>query len=91
MIDRKYLSPKEFAALTGLGIATVYRYVRSGQVPSEQPAGFKGRLMIPRDALDQFEGDTASPAADPGHPTPPTGGTPQRLSGPSAKWRRRAP
>ncbi|MCE9551920.1 MAG: helix-turn-helix domain-containing protein [Planctomycetes bacterium] len=48
---RPNLSPAEFARESGLGIATVRRYVKAGKLPRAQPGGERCRVMIPRSAL----------------------------------------
>ncbi len=89
-----FYSPEEFAAQTGLSIATVRRYIDKGKVPSVQPAGPRGRILIPSDALDQLAGRVvveASPAMAL-EPAPNAGSrsTPARRSGPTPRWRRQA-
>ena len=50
--DQGFLSPAEFAQLTGLSMATVRRYLRDGRVPKIQPGGARCRVLIPRAALE---------------------------------------
>jgi hypothetical protein len=87
----KYLSPLEFSELSGLSIATVRRYVDSGKLPSWQPAGFRGRVLIPSDAL----APSAASSELESLPDPPSAtrvgrpsDVPSRTSGPVAAWRR---
>jgi excisionase family DNA binding protein len=82
-----YLSPQEFARLSGLGIATVRRYLKAGRLPFTQPAGHRGRVLIPRAALKP---PAASPPAAPaGHgPAPPSHPVVSDLPGPTPRWRR---
>lgn len=48
------LTPKEFAALTRRGIATVRRYLAGGRLPKSQPGGKGCGIRIPRSALTSF-------------------------------------
>lgn len=83
MDSSDFLKPKEFAAYAGLGIATVYRYLNRGVLPSEQliPGG---RRMIPRDALSQARSQSKEA-------TPPSDRTSTGLPGPQPRWKRRKP
>ena len=93
---RRYLSPREFGALSGLSLATVRRYLRSGRLPYRQPAGRRGRILIPADALELVSAATppdepsqASVApSTPAMTRPPV--TPARPPGPRPKWARLA-
>lgn len=53
-VPREFLSPQEFAAISGLSLVTVRRYLAAGRVPSVQPGGRRCRVLIPRSALSQF-------------------------------------
>jgi hypothetical protein len=46
-----FIAPADFAQRTGLSLATVGRYIKSGRIPSLQPAGFRGRRLVPVSAL----------------------------------------
>jgi hypothetical protein len=93
---RHYLSPQQFSAHSGLSLSTVHRYLRQGRLPFRQPAGRRGRVLIPRDALEVLTGDTLSQDLDQGATPPPTAApaqppvTPTRLPGPRPKWTRKA-
>ena len=94
---QKYLSPKEFAARTGISLATVRRYLKSGRVVAHQPGGRRHRVLIPADALEQVAPSTpprvgpdrSSPAIAPlpGHPA----ADDKSLCGPAPKWLRQLP
>lgn len=89
--DRKYLSPKEFARLSGLSEVTVRRYLKAGQLPHAQPGGERGRILIPRDALTGLQ-PPSEPQETQEHVTsesPPLGG--RELSGPSPQWMKDLP
>jgi hypothetical protein len=49
--SRRLLSPQEFSQLTGLSLATVHRYLKSGRLYYLQPGGPRSRILIPADAL----------------------------------------
>lgn len=49
-----YCSPKEFSLRSGLSLATIYRHLRNGSLPFVQLGGFRHRILIPCDALDQI-------------------------------------
>jgi hypothetical protein len=92
---RGYLSPQEFSGLSGLSLATVHRYLREGRLPYRQPAGHRGRILIPADALELVHPATSSderPQAPEVRSTPERAqaATPARPSGPRPKWTRLA-
>ena len=93
---RRYLSPQEFSGLSGLSLATVRRYLRNGKLPYRQPAGHRGRILIPADALDLLlaatspEEPSQAPQVPPTTPRPQPPVTPTRPSGPRPKWTRLA-
>ncbi len=92
--ERDYLSPHEFVARSGLSLATVRRYLRTGRLPSLQPGGRRCRVLIPAAALERFT--VARPLASTNRTDlPETVVTPafiskRTLPGPTAKWRRRS-
>lgn len=43
-IDRRYYSPKEISAITGLSIATISRRIKDGTIPAVR---IGHRLLIP--------------------------------------------
>jgi len=87
-IVREFLSPQEFAALCGLALITVRRYLADGRLPSVQPGGHRCRVLIPRSALTLFVkvGDVARVACRPS--TKKSTPTPTRKSpaGPAPRW-----
>jgi excisionase family DNA binding protein len=52
---KQFLSPAEFAVLSGLSLATVHRYLRRGTLPFQQPGGKRARILISRAALDGLQ------------------------------------
>ena len=93
---RRYLSPQEFSELSGLSLSTVRRYLRNGRLPYRQPAGRRGRILIPAAALELSSaatppGETSQARAAPSTPAttlPPV--TPARPPGPRPRWTRLA-
>jgi hypothetical protein len=85
---RRFLAPLEFARLSGLSLATVHRYLRSGKLPFFQPNGRRGRILIPIDALKSCnaneKGDHRANEAATEVPDLDA----QKLSGPRPKWAR---
>src|SRR5262245_5075038 len=92
---RRYLSPQEFSTLSGLSLSTVHRYLRRGRLPYQQPAGRRGRILIPATVLEQIADDpsSAGSAQAPVAPLAGTANSPRtsaRPSGPRPKWIRLA-
>jgi hypothetical protein len=58
---RLYLSPREFAAHSGLSLATVHRYLKSGKLPAVQPGGFRARILIPLRSLGERSPELPAP------------------------------
>lgn len=92
---RRYLSPLEFCQLSGLSLATVHRYLKSGKLPFWQPGGHRTRILIPVDALEALPGGAAgmgpaghSRAAQGSPPISTTTEKPAPLPGPRPKWTR---
>jgi hypothetical protein len=91
---RRYLSPQDFSQLSGLSLASVYRYLKSGQLPCWQPRGPRGRILIPADALvmahagrpDAPTSLTSTLAAPSPATAAPQCQTAPQLSGPRPKW-----
>src|SRR5438128_11907 len=83
---RLFVAPQEFARLSGLSLATVHRYRRSGKIAFIQPIGQSGRILIPIDALsaevkeEQIAMNVAAESPEQEAP---------KLSGPSPKWARK--
>jgi hypothetical protein len=94
--SKRYLSPLEFSGLSGLSPVTVRRYLRNGKLPYRQPAGRRGRILIPADALEFLDADTLSQRL-PQAPVPPhnlVNNSPPAIAdrppGPRPKWTRLA-
>jgi hypothetical protein len=80
--QHRYLTLLEFSALTGLSPATVRRYLKSGKLRYLQPAGPRGRILIPADTLESTMAT--------GHGTP-LDGTPAETMSAPAKSQRQEP
>ena len=50
--ELEYLTPDDFAQVSGLSISTVRRYLDDDRLPKIQPGGKRCRVLIPRHALD---------------------------------------
>jgi hypothetical protein len=87
---RRYLSPQEFSRLSGLSLATVHRYLRSGKLPCRQPGGHRGRILISADALEADSGAGAPDLTSTGPVDAPRPAPATRLSGPRPRWARQA-
>jgi hypothetical protein len=90
---KRFLSPKEFGELSGLSLATIHRYLKMDRLPYRQPAGPRGRILIPAETL-AIVAVTGPPApqeqaTDPTFlPTLQTTTHSPPLSGPRPKWTR---
>src|SRR5205807_717631 len=83
---QRFLSPEEFGRVSGLSLATVHRYIKSGKLPYLQPAGRRGRILIPADDLTlalPLSAVSPNPTATAALPTP-------RPAGPAPRWTRKA-
>jgi excisionase family DNA binding protein len=86
---KRYLSPQEFSQLSGLSLATVHRYLHKGKLRHLQPAGSRGRILIPIDALENPTSNGAKQLAETAGKAsgePPV--TSKRLAGPRPLWTR---
>jgi hypothetical protein len=92
--SRAFLSPEEFSHLTGLSLASVRRYLKSGRLPCWQPRGRRGRILIPTHlALQALSGPSGAPACAASTVTAPSPAASvalhqpvSLLSGPRPKW-----
>ena len=88
-----FVSPTEFARLTGLSLTTVRRYLADGRLPKIQPGGAGYRILIPRAAIRQLASATAIPISQ--HPDhlgsepSTTSDLPSGNRGPLPKWQNR--
>jgi excisionase family DNA binding protein len=87
------VSPKEFAARSGLSLSTVRRYLADGRLPSVQHGGRRCRVLIPLSILTQFSRKTTAECERqpvlPKHApalAPPTSLTAKSLPGPAPRW-----
>lgn len=91
--ERNYLSPKEFAQLTGFSLVTVRRYLSSGRLPKYQPGGKNCRVGIPLAVLELFLDSTAPKTADESpagsEPEPSQQSSPRTHQGPPPRWMER--
>ncbi|MCA9179346.1 MAG: helix-turn-helix domain-containing protein [Planctomycetales bacterium] len=87
-----FLSPQDFARVSGLSVSTVHRYLAGGHLPKFQPGGKRCRILIPLTALEQFQNATSIQREQ--QPAPSDDAAPQpdnrSLSkGPKPKWTKR--
>ena len=57
----EYLTPNEFVRHRGLSLSTVRRYLAQGHLPKIQPAGPRGKVLIPREALNVVQPKASMP------------------------------
>lgn len=91
--DRQFLSPVEFARLSGLSLSTVARYLANGKLPYYQPGGKGCRVLIPRSGLQDVDVNAARKGASseraPSSTDIPTAARQRSgLAGPRPKWMR---
>jgi hypothetical protein len=79
-----YLDVRGLSARTGLSPSTIHRLKDQGKIPFYQPAGKRGRLLFPVDAIER----AATVSNEPSSLSPE--GRPH-LSGPPPAWMRPAP
>jgi hypothetical protein len=87
--ETQFLSPKQFAAASGLSIATVRRYLDSGDIQSRQPAGKRHRILIPRSEINRVHSETAATASVIPSQSSPLPRPSRPKAGPQPRWRRR--
>ncbi len=90
---KRFLSPREFSELSGLSLATIHRYLKNGKLPYRQPAGPRGRVLIPTEALaitpiPNAPMQQAAATAPPLLPHAQTTAQLPPLSGPRPRWTR---
>jgi hypothetical protein len=76
------LTVSEFRAESRLSVATIHRLKNQGKIPFYQPAGKRGRVLFPADAIER----AASAAAKPSAPVLSAPLTRSHLSGPPPAW-----
>jgi hypothetical protein len=84
-----FLSPREFSWGSGLSLATIHRYLKRGLLPSRQPAGKRGRILIPISALESIPGLSATGNFNGSTPVPSPESPSSTLSGRRPRWARR--
>src|ERR1700685_1039156 len=94
-LGKLFFDVQEFSDVTGLSVATVRRYVQRGRLPSAQPGGRRGRILIPISAVALLERNaeptaaaTRLDAAADGEPSNADDPSPERLPGPEPRWAR---
>lgn len=88
-IDEQWISPREAARRLGVSEPTLRRYLRSGHIPFYQPAGKKGRILIP---LSRLKADAGPDASEPlPSDVKPQSRSAAGLAGPSPQWMGRRP
>ena len=87
-LKRLFLSPSEFSRRSGLSLATVHRYLKRGLLPCWQPAGKRGRILIPISALESILGVSSTGNANGTTPGPTPESPSSTLSGPRPRWAR---
>jgi len=80
--NRDFLNVKELVAKTGFPESAIWTLKRQGRIPYLQPAGPRGKVLFPPDALDHLvyrpdPADAAKPHREP-----------KLLSGKEPKWKR---
>jgi predicted DNA-binding transcriptional regulator AlpA len=81
--EKAYLDIKELKARTGLSLATLHRLIRKGKLPHFQPAGPRGRLLFPPDAIERC---AVAAASKPPPPSAPASEPRRHLSGRCPDW-----
>ena len=82
-----YRSPHEYAAHTGLSIATVRRYLKLGRLPKHQPGGPRCRVLIPMSAVEALDvAPVPIPVHIPANEAPPNVPPRPRLAGKLPNW-----
>ncbi len=84
--NAQLLTITELSAKSRLSLATIHRLKDQGKIPFYQPAGKRGRLLFPADAIER--------AAAAGSQTTPAEShalSPPHLSGPAPGWMRPTP
>lgn len=87
---RTFLTVREFASQSGIGVATVWRYLHDGKLPKYQPGGRGCRVVIPIQALHTlpvYEGTNSMPQTD-SAPSPGQKHQQKKIPGPRPKWPR---
>ncbi len=62
---KQYLSPAEFADLSGLSLSSVHRRIADRSLPFIQPGGKRKAIRIPRTALEALQPTRAVPDSEP--------------------------
>ena len=89
----RMLSPQQSADRSGLSLATIYRYLKSGKLTKHQPGGRNCRVLIAEAELFRAASPSDSEAAEveaANQSDQPIDASSNTLSGPAPKWTRRA-
>jgi len=81
-----YLSIQEFSAISGLSVATIRRRIKDGSLSCRQLGGYRCRVLILSDALEQVSPPPNRPPS-PSHAST-TASKEPKLSGPKPVWQR---
>lgn len=90
MRNRRFLSPRQFAEITGLSIKTVRRRLKAGLLPSDQSGGHGTLWRIDYDAF--LQSLAATPCMQSGKSAPSesissaSSEVSESICGPSPKW-----
>ena len=94
--EQDCVSPKDFTLLSGLSLSTVRRYLKDGRLPKIQLGGVGCRVLIPRDAVEQYLRSAANSdecvgpsPADACDDSKPTDCNQHRQHGPTPRWMER--
>jgi hypothetical protein len=81
------LTVEELSVKSRLSVATIHRLKQQGKIPFYQPAGKRGRVLFPPDAIERTAQATSSSAAKASG----NAGNPSHLSGPRPTWMNTTP
>lgn len=79
----QYLTADSFCQLAGISRSTLGRWKQLGLIPYVQPAGKRGRLLFPANALEACQKLQSIPAT---RPLESAGSQPSKLRGRRPKW-----
>jgi hypothetical protein len=88
--EPRFLTPDEFAAQSGLSIATVRRYLKARRLPMAQPGGPRCRVVIPTWALESLCDIAHSIKQVVETKATEVAANPMRPSGPQPRWMQRS-
>lgn len=80
------LTIRELSTKCRLSVSTIHRLKTEGKIPFYQPAGKRGRLLFPPDAIERAAEASYQPSPGPSHAE-----GHRHLSGPPPTWMRPTP